>query len=59
MGLQQIKAVYEYAGFDYILTLDDDGRAAWAKPVDGQHIAAGKDKHRRAAVEMYNQEKGL
>jgi SNF2 family DNA or RNA helicase len=37
----------EYAGFRY--TLGSDGRAV---PVPGQHPAAGKDKHIRAASEL-------
>lgn len=43
---------YEYAGFIYEMNQDDNGR--WiARPLDGQHPAASKNKHRRAAVECW------
>lgn len=46
--------IHEYAGFKYIMTLED-GRYR-ATPVEGQHPNVWKDKHRRAAVETYLQE---
>ena len=48
---------HEYAGFTYYI------RGDWpdltAVPLPGQHPAAAKDKHRRAAVETFKQENGL
>lgn len=48
---------YEYAGFRYIMTLDETCKAVSARPAEGQHPAARKEKHLRAAVELYNEEK--
>lgn len=42
---------YEYAGFYY--TILHDGMLTCASPHVGQHPAAGKAKHIRAAVECY------
>ncbi len=50
--------IYEYAGFHYDMEMKD-GKAVWAHPQEGQHRAATKDRHRRAAVESFNQEKKL
>lgn len=47
--------IHEYAGFHYDMDLDDTGKAISAHPLIGQHKAAGKDKHRKAAVETYNE----
>lgn len=42
---------YEYAGFRYIIDLaNGDPRAT---PCPGQHPAASKEKHRRAALECW------
>lgn len=47
---------YEYAGFEYQITKTSD-RPDWqAVPLLGQHRAANKDKHRRAAIECYLQD---
>lgn len=48
--------VYEYAGFLFAITTDTAGAAIQACPLPGQHPAAGKDKHRRAAIEGFNSE---
>lgn len=46
------QVTYEYAGFRYVMTRDDDGD--WrAVPVEGQHKAASKEKHIRAAIEAF------
>ena len=44
---------YEYAGFRY--TIDTSGEWPVATPLPGQHPAAAKEKHRRAAVECFVQ----
>ncbi len=44
----------EYAGFIYEIVVNRDGSAAWASPAHGQHRAAAKEKHRRAAIEEFN-----
>jgi hypothetical protein len=51
--------IYEYAGFRY--TIEQRKGDDWLKayPLPGQHPAANKDKHRRAAVEMFKQENGV
>lgn len=49
-------ASYEYAGFRYLIRIDALGKAIRATPLSGQHSAAAKDKHCRAAVEQYNRE---
>jgi hypothetical protein len=46
---------WEYAGFWYIIRREPDGRLV-AEPEPGQHPAAAKDKHRRAAVETYEEQ---
>ena len=43
---------YEYAGFHYLI----DTETLIAEPVPGQHHAVNKEKHRRAAVECWQQE---
>lgn len=45
----------EYAGFYYTITLVDG--FFYAEPKPGQHKAAGKDKHRRAAIEQFLEER--
>lgn len=52
------RVVHEYAGFHYDMEIQG-GKAVSAHPLICQHKAAGKDKHRRAAVETYNQEHSL
>ena len=54
-----IPAEHEYAGFHY--TIDQREGDEWVKayPHPGQHQAAWKDKHRRAAVDTFKQEKGI
>ena len=49
-----IPAIYEYAGFLY--RIDGTLRHMTATPMPGQHPAANKEKHRRAAVEQFVQE---
>lgn len=44
----------EYAGFYYEIVEDEHGFARDAFPIRGQHKAASKDKHRRAACEEYD-----
>lgn len=46
---------YEYAGFHY--TIMHDGLLIQASPHSGQHPAAGKNKHIRAAIDgfLYDQ----
>lgn len=45
----------EYAGFLYQLVMGLKGQAVMATPLPGQHRAAAKGKHCRAAVEIFNQ----
>lgn len=49
---------YEYAGFLYVVLLVNQ-RAVSAHPKAGQHRAANKEKHCRAAVSCYNQDHGI
>lgn len=44
--------IYEYAGFQYEVTETEYGKVI-LKPVSGQHPAASKDKHLRAATELF------
>ena len=46
---------WEYAGFWYIIRRVDGHLSA--EPEPGQHRAAGKEKHRRAAVDTYIEQK--
>lgn len=46
---------YEYAGFRYEVKRYN-GRAVAMHPQEGQHPAAAKDKHRRAALESFFQD---
>jgi hypothetical protein len=46
------KETYEYAGFRYYVDIDAIGTIRMT-PVEGQHWAAAKDKHIRAARDMY------
>lgn len=47
---------YEYAGFRYVVTVvGDDVRVV---PVAGQHPAASKEKHIRAARECFLEDAG-
>lgn len=46
---------WEYAGFMYRLTSPEPHRII-ATPHEGQHPAANKEKHRRAAVETFLEE---
>lgn len=46
--------VIEYAGFQYQLVMGLKGQAVMATPLPGQHRAAAKGKHCRAAVEEFN-----
>ena len=48
--------IYEYIGFTYKIVLDDPCGFPVAVPLDGQHSAARKDKHCRAAVECWEQD---
>ena len=47
---------YEYAGFRYIVYRNSIGVPENMVPVEGQHPAAGRDKHRRAARECLIQD---
>ena len=51
---------YEYAGFEYKVTeVEPEGAAkayVFLSPVEGQHAAAAKDKHMRAALQCFLQE---
>jgi hypothetical protein len=47
-----LNADYEYAGFRYRVEQLMDGHVQ-AIPLAGQHPAAAKDKHRRAAIECW------
>lgn len=46
---------YEYAGFRFHIVYRENGTLIM-DPVPGQHPAAYKEKHRRAAAEQYLQE---
>jgi len=43
----------EYVGFRYWIDFAPDGSPRAAIPFEGQHKAASKDKHCRAALEEY------
>lgn len=49
--------IHEYAGFQYEMVLDETGKAIRALPYPHQHSAASKEKHRRAAIDTYNEER--
>lgn len=53
------KEAYEYAGFRYIIEMDEIGKPIRARPIDGQHSAASKEKHRRMALECFVQDNGI
>jgi hypothetical protein len=42
---------YEYAGFRYKVWRDDRSKATRLTPLAGQHPAASKEKHLRAAMQ--------
>ncbi len=44
--------IYEYAGFTYLVESKSGGGVKLI-PAPGQHPAAYKEKHRRAALECY------
>lgn len=46
---------YEYAGFVYEVI--HDGETVRLTPIPGQHSAANKEKHIRAARECYKQDR--
>lgn len=46
---------YEYIGFSYRICEKEPGWLV-ARPVDGQHPAANKQKHCMAAASLYEQE---
>jgi hypothetical protein len=48
--------VIEYAGFRYQMVMGLKGQAVMATPLPGQHKAAGRIKHCRAAVEQFNEQ---
>jgi hypothetical protein len=52
MTIPSTDETYEYAGFQYWVKRDAQGKVNLT-PCDGQHPAASKDKHRRAAMECY------
>jgi hypothetical protein len=47
----------QYAGFRYQMVMGLKGQAVMAIPLPGQHKAAAKGRHCRAAVEQFNQRK--
>jgi len=47
---------YEYAGFHYTIVVDGD--KVTVIPAAGQHPAASKEKHVRAALECFFEEAG-
>lgn len=47
--------IHEYVGFQYRMEFEN-GLAVRAVPIEGQHRAAYKEKHRMAALETYRQE---
>lgn len=49
--------IYEYVGFKFRIVQDDVGRYK-AIALPNQHKAAYKDKHARAALEMFLEEYG-
>ena len=51
-----LPASYEYAGFRYVI--DRTLSRLVATPAPGQHKAAWKEKHRRAALSCFMQEHG-
>lgn len=53
-----LPAEYEYAGFRYTIDQREGDGNLHAYPHEGQHPAANKEKHRRAAVETFVQEHG-
>jgi hypothetical protein len=55
MGEVKLPAKHEYAGFRYVIDIGGAGNVR-AVPEEGQHQAAWKEKHRRAAVETFFQE---
>jgi len=46
----------EYAGFSYLIDMREGDNILRAYPVPGQHPAAAKEKHRRAALQIYFEE---
>jgi hypothetical protein len=53
---RELCAIHEYAGFRYYVDVDAIGTVRMV-PVEGQHWAASKDKHIRAARETYMAER--
>lgn len=51
-------AEVEYAGFRYRVATNSDYGFYTATPLEGQHSAANKEKHRMAAIEKYLEESG-
>ena len=51
-----VSCIYEYAGFQYTISVDGD--EVKVMPIKGQHPAASKEKHIRAARECYLEEAG-
>ncbi len=51
-----LPAKHEYDGFWY--TIDGTLKQLTATPVEGQHPAANKEKHKAAAVEAFLQDHG-
>ncbi len=47
---------HEYAGFQFNVWLDPQGRVENVEAVPGQHQSAYKEKHRLAAIETYEQD---
>ena len=50
----KLPVIYEYAGFKYVIDYDQ-GRYI-AIPIQGQHRAANKEKHRKAAIGCFIEE---
>jgi len=45
--------IFEYAGFKFYIIINSAGDVVDAVPLPGQHYAAQRDRHRRAAMESY------
>lgn len=49
------KFEHNYAGFDYVITEDDQGRLS-AEALPGQHFASKKPRHIMAAIEDFREQ---
>lgn len=53
--MAEVTDKYEYAGFIFLVSRDEEGKLVLTA-APGQHSAAYKDKHRRAAMSCYNED---